>query len=275
MRLSRRPLVDLSGPDDPRIAAAAERSPLVSRLELSQHADADELRFREHIEPYEGIEAALGFLRRKRVLDYLDHVLRRTEIAPSGVVVELGAGSCWLSSALACFPDVTRVAAVEFSQRRLTSIAPPMMALLDAPAEKIERRVADFYAHGLEPASADLVVVDASFHHASDPALFARVAFDLTRPGGTLLLLREPTLALLRRSRDHGIEGEHGDFEHEYWRREYLGFLQRAGFEARSVRVRWFPSSGWRKLLYRPPLTLVTGPLRGNYAYVGRRLAGA
>src|SRR5207244_1765133 len=84
----------------------------------------------------------------------------------------------------------------------------------------------DFYDHGLEPASADLVVIDAAFHHASDPSRFARVAYDLTRPGGVVMLLREPTLTFAHRSRDHGLEGQHGSFEHEYTRRDYVRFLE-------------------------------------------------
>lgn len=272
MRLADRPLAALSGDDDPRVRAAAADSPFVDALELSEHADTDELRYREEIEPGDdGVAAAAGFFRKKRVLEYLDNVLERTGVRPAGTVVELGAGSCWLSAALACLPGVDRVIAVEFSRRRLTAIAPASLALLDAPAAKVERRLADFYAHGLEPGVADLVVVDASFHHASDPALFAGVIFDLTAPGGTVLLLREPTLALLLRSRDHGLEGAHGDFEHEYTKDEYVEFLTGAGFDARAVAVRWFYASGWRRLVYRWPLTLLSGPLRGYYAYVGRR----
>jgi SAM-dependent methyltransferase len=274
VRFADRPLVPIASPDDPRIAAADANSPLVIESTLSEHADREELRFREEIEPYvSGLDAALGFFRRKRVLDYLDFALRRARVEPSGTVVELGAGSCWLSAALACVPEVERVVAVEFSQRRLREIAPASIALLDAPAAKIERRVADFYAHGLEPESADLVVVDAAFHHAADPVLFARVGFDLLRPGGTLLLLREPTLAFARRTRDHGIEANYGDFEHEYTRNEYVAFLTAAGFEARSVGVRWFHASGWRRVVYRPPVTWLSGFLRGHYVYLGRKPA--
>jgi SAM-dependent methyltransferase len=274
VRLADRGLTELEGPGDSQIAEAAERSPLVETLELSGLADRDELRYREEIEPFDsGLEAALGFLRRKRVLDYLDYALERTGIRPRGTVVELGAGSCWLSAALACLPDVDRVIAVEFSRRRLTEIAPATIALLRAPPEKIERRVADFYRHGLEPASADFVLLDAAFHHASEPRVLAEVAFRLLRPGGQVLLLREPTLAPMRRTRDHGLEGQYGDFEHEYRRPQYVAFLQAAGFDATSVRVRWFHASGWRRLVSHPPLTWLLAPLRGHYVYVGTRPA--
>lgn len=271
MRRSRRTTFDLDGIDDPRIAEAAANSPLVTGPAFSEHADRAELEFREIHEPYAPLEVADIFLRRKRVLDYLDHALARTGIEPSGVVVELGAGSCWLSAALSCLRPVERVVAVEFSERRLASFAPVTMAMLAAPAHKLERRIADFYNHGLEPNTADLVVLDASFHHASDPARLARVIFELTKPGGSALLLREPTLTLLAKRRDHGIEAGYGDFEHEYRRSEYVDFLAAAGLQARSVGVRWFHAGGIRRALYRPPLTWLSGPLRGQYVYVGRK----
>ncbi len=271
MRFAERGIQDITSSDDPRIAEADRRSPVVVALELSEHADLDELKFREEIEPYQdGLEAALGFFHRKNVLPYLDNVLARTGIRPNGTVVELGAGSCWLSASLACLPAVDRVVAIEFSERRLRTIPPASIALLDAPAEKLERRVADFYASGLEPGSADLVCVDAAFHHASDPVLFGRVAFDLLRPGGVFLLLREPTLALLHRSRSHGIEAEHGDFEHEYHHREYVDLLRQAGFDAKALPVRWFYTQWWRKLLYRP-FAVPIAYVRGSFVYVGSK----
>jgi len=275
VRLSRRQLVDLDSLDDPRIADAAARSPLVCGPAFSEHADEAELEFREEHEPYDGLEVAEIFFRRKRVLDYLDFALSRTGIEPTGTVVELGAGSCWLSAALSCFPTVERVVAVEFSERRLVSFAPVSLAVLAAPAEKVERRVADFYRHGLEPQSADLVVLDAAFHHAAEPRRLAEVVFELTKPGGSALLVREPTLTLLTRSRAHGIEAAHGNFEHEYRRAEYVDFLEEAGFLARSVGVRWFHASGFRRVLYRPPLTWLSGPLRGQYVYVGAKTRGS
>lgn len=262
------------GERDPAIAVAAERSPLVHGPPFSAYADAAEHVFREQHEPYTPLEVADVFLRRKRVTDYFAYALRRTRLQPHGVVVELGAGSCWASALLARFDAVERVVAVEFSERRLTAFAPVLIAMLRAPAEKVERRVADFYAHGLPPESADLVVLDAAFHHAADPARLADVVFELVRPGGAVVLLREPTLPLLARSRDHGIEARFGDFEHEYRRGEYVRFLADAGFDARSVRVRWFHTSRVKRLLFRPPLTSLSGVLRGHYVYVGEKPAG-
>jgi SAM-dependent methyltransferase len=272
--LKRRPwaLAEISSLDDPRILAAAERSPLVLGPEYTDHADRQELVFWEEVEDFgNGLASAYGFFRQKRVLDFFDYALRRCRVMPRGTVVELGAGSCWASAAVACFPDVERVVAVEFSKRRLTEIAPAAIAILSAPSEKIERRLADFYAHGLPDNTADLVLMDAAFHHAADPARMGRVLFDLTKPGGAVMLMREPTLNFLKHTRDHGITDDYGNFEREYYRPQYLAFLRDAGFEARSVGVRWFHSSRWRRAIYHPPITFLSGALRGHWVYLGRK----
>jgi hypothetical protein len=100
----------------------------------------------------------------------------------------------------------------------------------------------------------------------------ARVAYDLLRPGGRFVLLREPTLSLLRRSRDHGIEDEHGSFEREYDARGYMRVLREAGFEPVSKHR---ASGGFKtprqRAILRPPLSWLNGVAFSEYTYVGVR----
>jgi SAM-dependent methyltransferase len=259
-------------PAQDAIATAAAASPLIRAEGLSDMADMDELRYRDELEAYPQPRADIPrFIDAKELPRRLDYALAHADLSPDGVVVELGAGSCWLAACLARRPGVQRVVAVEFSARRLVDLAPIAIAHLDAPPEKIERRVADFYAHGLAPASADWVFTDAAFHHARDPVALGRVAFDLLRPGGRFVLMREPTLSLLRRHRDHGEEGRHGGFEREYDARGYLRHLRAAGFEARAAPA----SGGWRtaraRALHHPPVSWLNGVLFSEYTYVGVR----
>ena len=252
------------------VALAASRSPLRVSGELSGLADLDELRYREEIERYDDPPAdVVAWMERKELVPKFEQALRNAGIDPVGTIVDLGAGTCWMSSMLARREQVERVIAVEFSRRRLAELAPIAMAYLAAPAEKIERVVADFYAHGLGEAIADMVFMDAAFHHAADPVRMARVAHGLLRPGGSFVLHREPTLSLLRRSRPHGVEGEHGDFEHEYPAREYLQFLEEAGFAARKAPA----AAGFRTLRQRlhhvPPFSWLNGVVFSEYVYVG------
>lgn len=256
------------------IASAAAKSPFVEGPAFSALADAAELRFRNETEPELRPSDIVTWMANKELLLKLEHVLEGASLEPHGTVVELGAGTCWLSAALARYPRVRQATGIEFSRHRLTELAPTAIAALAAPPEKVHRRLADFNAPGLPDEAADLVVTDAAFHHASDPAHLARIARRLLRPGGMVLLFREPTLALLRRARDHGLEGEHGTFEHEYSARGYERCLRDAGFEA----VRRVPARGAvgvrGRLLARAPLSWLNGIAFAEYAYLGRRPFG-
>jgi SAM-dependent methyltransferase len=258
------------------MADAAARSPVRHGSAPSELADMDELRFREEIEPIgDPVHDVTEWIERKELPEKLEYTLERARLRPSGTVVELGAGTCWLGATLARRAEVERIVGIEFSQRRIVELAPIAIAYLGAPAEKIERVVADFYAHGLPDESADYVFMDAAFHHAADPVRLAGVAFSLLRPGGSFVLHREPTLSLLRRSRSHGIEGEHGSFEHEYdwWR--YLSFLRDAGFDARKAPAALgFRTRGERARL-RPPLSWLNGSAFSVFTYVGTKPARA
>ena len=265
----------MNPPEIDEIDRVAAASPLRVGPARSELADADELRYRDEIESFPEPRLDVPrWIERKELVRKLEWSLDRGGLEPAGTIVDLGAGTCWLSATLVRRPEVERSIAVEFSRRRLEELAPVALAYLGAPAEKVERVVADFYNHGLGTEIAAWVFMDAAFHHAADPVRVARVAYDLLRPGGRFVLFREPTLATLRRTRDHGVEDEHGSFEREYYARGYLDFLRRAGFEASK-----FPASGGfrtprARALLRPPIAWLNGVLFSEYTYVGRRPLG-
>lgn len=261
-----------SVPSHEEVAQAAALSPLSRRSGMSKLADQAELRYREEIERYDDPRRdVVRFIEGKELKRVLETALETAGIAPAGTVVELGAGTCWLSSTLATRPQVERATGVEFSDRRLTALAPIAIAHSGAPPAKVERLIADFYDHGIPDETADYVFTDASFHHAANPARLAGVIARLLRPGGYVVLLREPTLSILRRSRNHGEEGKHGSFEHEYFSRDYLGFLTGAGLAASKYPVQHGFSSQRDRLLATWPISKLNGVAFSRYLYVGRK----
>src|SRR5919108_3109244 len=152
----------INRPQGADIARAASGSPLRVGPSMSELADPDELRYRDEIESYpDPIVDVPRFIERKELVRKLEWSLHRAGLAPAGTIVDLGAGTCWLSAALVRRPEVDRAIAIEFSRRRLEDLAPIAIAYLGAPAEKIERVVADFYNHGLRMGIADWVFTDA------------------------------------------------------------------------------------------------------------------
>lgn len=251
---------------------STELPPIRCGPEFTPLADQAELRFRDEIELELRDENIDAWMERKELVPRIEWVLARAGLEPCGTAVELGAGSCWLGAYLAKKPAVDRVICVEFSRRRLAELGPHAVAALGAPPRKVERVLADFYNPGLPPGCADLVVTDAAFHHAADPLALARVAHTLLRPRGMFLLHREPTLALLKRTRDHGLEDEHGNFEREYTSRKYLALLRAAGFADSRKVVAAASFRGPSRALLQPPLAWLNGILFAEYAYVARRM---
>ncbi len=258
-------------PTDEEIDDAAARSPLHERA-LTEHADLDELAYREEIEEIRDPRHALvEGLAKRELLRKLTDALRLSGVRPRGVVVEFGAGSAWLSAALAAQDEVDRAIAVEFSRRRLVDIAPVAIAYLGTPPEKVERVVADFYDPGIAEGSVDLLVMDAAFHHASEPQLLADQIAALLRSGGHVMLFREPTLSWLVRDRGTTVEDEHGDFEHGYTWKGYTGFLERAGLVASKVPATHSYTALRDRVRLHPPLSWLNGTLYSTFTYVGRK----
>jgi SAM-dependent methyltransferase len=112
------------------------------------------------------------------------HALPRVGSDPVHVL-DLGAGSAWLSHHLAA--DGHRVVAVD----RLEDEADGLGACRHyaVPFAAVQ---ADFNALPFEPAQFDLVVFDGSLHYAVDPAATLGEAVRMLAPGGTVAVMDSP-----------------------------------------------------------------------------------
>jgi ubiquinone/menaquinone biosynthesis C-methylase UbiE len=114
-----------------------------------------------------------------------DQLLRRSAPQPTDACVDLGAGTGFVTTALA--PLVSSVLAVDISASMSASLAG--QAARDG-LSNVSTEVHDLREFGLPPASVDLVVSSYALHHLADPdkrALVARTAGWL-RPGGRLVI---------------------------------------------------------------------------------------
>ena len=115
----------------------------------------------------------------------LDQLLRVSAPKPTDACVDLGAGTGFVTTALA--PLVSSVLAVDISASMSASLAG--QAARDG-LSNVSAEVHDLREFSLPPASVDLVVSSYALHHLVDPdkrALVARAAGWL-RPGGRLVI---------------------------------------------------------------------------------------
>jgi ubiquinone/menaquinone biosynthesis C-methylase UbiE len=115
-----------------------------------------------------------------------------------GVMLEIGAGSCWVASLLSREPAVERIHAVDYSRHLLSVTAPEIMRWLDARPHKITRILADFYRVDYRPETFDFVVVDSTLHHATDLTRLLRRVAAMMKREAVLLALRKPVLPAWR-----------------------------------------------------------------------------
>lgn len=125
------------------------------------------------------VTSAAGF---EKVLDAL---LRTADPRPEDVAVDLGAGTGFVTMALA--PKVTSVLAVDISPAMTEELA---KHAAEAGLSNVTAEVGDLASFRLPPASVDLIVSSYVLHHLLDPAKRAlvRESAGWLRPGGRLVI---------------------------------------------------------------------------------------
>lgn len=127
--------------------------------------------------------------------------LRRLRIRPAGTILEIGAGTFWLSSYLATIRDVDTVVGVELSLERILAFRELTAELFGAPIEKLTYALGDMHRIARPDKSFDLVVCDATLHHADNLVRVLREAWRVLKPGGWFIAFREPSIGRLRPGR--------------------------------------------------------------------------
>jgi len=93
-----------------------------------------------------------------------------------GEVLELGAGSCWFSALISKTPEIKNIYALDISEELLKTIGNKIIVSLKGNKEKIKFVNANFHKLPFDNNKFDVVVCDASLHHAQPRAKFASSA---------------------------------------------------------------------------------------------------
>lgn len=123
-----------------------------------------------------------------------------------GAVMDLGAGTCWLSAEVSKVEGVQEVFCVDLSPRFLEETGTRVMRHLGAELDKVTLVASDFSRLPLPDQSLDCVFLFAAIHHSLAPLRTLYEARRCLRPGGTLFVLEGPPgLLHLRRARVNAL----------------------------------------------------------------------
>lgn len=198
------------------------------------------------------------------------------EINFKGKILEIGAGTCWLSAELSKIPTVKLIYALDFSEKLLEKIAPIIMKKLGAKREKIIRILADFHQLPFENNTFDFVVADAALHHALNLSLVLKELHRVLKKTGEGIMVREPVKPFLSVSRlikgEFGIEErKYGVTENIYTSKQWLDYFKKAGFHL-SFRPIFAGKDIFTYMIRFTPLRLLNNILYSRYYFLARPL---
>jgi len=175
-------------------------------------------------------------------LDALAFVPWRTLMRGQGLrILDLAAGTGWLSAYLSQFNEIAAIDALDSSRSNLEVMLPGVVERMGGIASKIRPIRALFTPLLVEDATYDLIVASSALHHAPRMTDVLQECHRVVKPSGAMVLLNETPLGTAR----------------------YLYKMARVGLgiTAQSVSgryVAWSPSIAASGILYDPYLGDVT-----------------
>lgn len=108
-----------------------------------------------------------------------------------GNVLDIGAGVGWTSAIASRIDAIESVTAIDYSENRMTKIAPIVMQQLGAEPSKVKRVVGDFFSLELQPAHYDMAIFCQSAYMFSNLNRLFRKVNHLLVKGGVLIIACE------------------------------------------------------------------------------------
>jgi SAM-dependent methyltransferase len=138
----------------------------------------------------------------------LDWITSHPELgnAVRGKVLDIAAGSCWLTGLTSKRDTVDGVWALDLSERFLTETGLRIIRRLQGNEEKVRFAVGDFNHMPFADNFFDCGFLFSALHHSLSPVSLLREAIRCIRPGGSLFVLESPRSVLtIPRDRQHSL----------------------------------------------------------------------
>src|SRR4051794_8839675 len=168
----------------------------------------------------------------------MEHLLSCIDFSPGASLLDVGSNTCWASNAFAS--RGLAVIALDISTAEMQGLHTADW-WFDAGGVYFERVLSTMFDPAIASESLDFVFCCEVLHHNAKPEL-RRTLSELHRvlkPGGTLIVLREPLRFPGNLKRDHGDEvAEYEGNENVYFAHEYVLAARAAGFDVSLVEPR-------------------------------------
>lgn len=166
-----------------------------------------------------------------------------------GTVIDVGAGTCWLSAELSKLPEVAHIYAVDLSEKFLVTSGLRVLRHLGGRTDKITFVASDFNELPLDDECADCACMFACLHHSLSPIKTLMEAARCLRPGGCILVLENPPAVLrLRGARRQALAQSTHATEIAYTKGEIEYLFANAGLHlVSSIPLDVLCRRGWRR----------------------------
>lgn len=183
-----------------------------------------------------------------------------------GGVLEIGAGSSWLSALVSRIPAVKKVYALDVSRDLLETADKYVIDRLNGARNKIELVNSDFNCLPFEDNKFDVILCDASLHHAGNLSVLLKEIYRVLKKKGFLIAIREPVKPLIYWRKFGKSETAKGATEHIYKKKEWKKYFKDAGLQMEIVTD--FSNGDAKTFLFKfPPLNLLNGIVFSRYHF--------
>ena len=190
-----------------------------------------------------------------------------------GEVLELGAGSCWLSALMSKLAKVEKIYTLDISGDLLETIGNKVIGNLKGEKRKIKFIVSDFHKLPFNDNKFDIVVCDASLHHAQNLPVLLKEINRVLKNEGYLIAIREPIKTFFYQcnlKKFGRAEMKQGATENIYSKREWKKYFNQAGFKMDFFEE--FNKNDIKTKLFKNfPLKLFNGILFSRYYFFARK----
>jgi ubiquinone/menaquinone biosynthesis C-methylase UbiE len=209
---------------------------------------------------------------REELPRFVPFLVKECGIKFRGRILEIGAGTAWLSAELSKLPNVVEVIATDYSPKVLKEHAPRIFTLSKAHAGKITRIPGDFHKLDFPGNYFDYVVSSGALPYAANVVQVIREAKRLLKPGGQFVAIREPVYPLVKLKSRKKTDQKPADGEpepHRYTLSHYKEFFKQAALPLEVKQVTF--SRGVKYYVDK----MVNGLTHARYAFIGKKRSRA